>query len=98
MESLGLQQVGGGFLAAWLLIGLVTFTLGTNFVVLGETRKLSLLEAFYVCAEILTTVGYGDITPSSYSAQAFCAVYTVVGCSLIAAARRAVWVGLASRM
>lgn len=29
-------------------------------------------EALYVCAEILTTVGYGDLSPSSYASQAFC--------------------------
>jgi hypothetical protein len=56
----------------------------------GEPFPVSqhLQEALYVCAEILTTVGYGDVSPSSYASQAFCAVYSILGCSLIAAARR----------
>mmetsp|Transcript_8115 Transcript_8115/g.18162 ORF Transcript_8115/g.18162 Transcript_8115/m.18162 type:complete len:399 (-) Transcript_8115:26-1222(-) len=77
-------QVGGGFVLAWVVIGVMVFTQVLSFSVLGKERNLTALEALYVCAEILTTVGYGDVSPSSYASQAFCAVYSILGCSLIA--------------
>jgi len=77
-------QVGGGFVLAWVLIGVMAFTQVLHFTVMGKERVLTVLEALYVCAEILTTVGYGDLSPSSYASQAFCAVYSIFGCSIIA--------------
>ena len=66
---------------------MLTIRFGVLIILTPPKSESHLQEALYVCAEILTTVGYGDVSPSSYASQAFCAVYSILGCSLIAAAR-----------
>jgi len=40
-------------------------------------RSLTLVECVYLMSQILTTVGYGDITPSTQRSQAVVAVYVI---------------------
>ena len=50
-----------------------------NFARVGSTRTLTLVEAVYLFAQILTTVGYGDITPAHVGGQ------VIVGCIVFVA-------------
>mmetsp|Transcript_6483 Transcript_6483/g.12030 ORF Transcript_6483/g.12030 Transcript_6483/m.12030 type:complete len:429 (-) Transcript_6483:42-1328(-) len=47
-------------------------------------RSLTLVECVYVMAQVLTTVGYGDITPARPRAQVFVAMYVLFNLLLIA--------------
>jgi len=45
----------------------------------GGYRK-SWLDNFYMCVVMLTTVGFGDVSPRSFLGRAFCSIYATVGC------------------
>jgi len=47
-------------------------------------RSLTLVECVYLMAQILTTVGYGDITPANETSQVFVALYVMVSLLIIA--------------
>jgi len=47
-------------------------------------RSLTIVECVYLMAQILTTVGYGDIVPARPRAQVFVALYVVFSILLIA--------------
>lgn len=47
-------------------------------------QKLNWLDAFYFCTVSLTTVGYGDITPTSPAAKIFMMFYIVIGIGILA--------------
>jgi hypothetical protein len=47
-------------------------------------RSLTLVECVYLMAQILTTVGYGDITPADKTSQVFVALYVMVSLLIIA--------------
>jgi hypothetical protein len=49
-----------------------------------ENRSLTIVEAVYLLAQILTTVGYGDITPGTTRAQAFVAFYVLFSLCVLA--------------
>jgi len=61
------------FLYAWLSTGIVVFTQYIEFQSphFSEVRTLSIEEAVYLVAQIVTTVGYGDITPAHPYGQVF---------------------------
>merc|ERR1719160_2102833 len=74
-------------LLAWLIIGLVCFTQFVEFQSPhfgNDIRTLTLVEAVYLFAQILTTVGYGDITPAHAGGQALIACFVLVAIILIA--------------
>jgi voltage-gated potassium channel Kch len=48
------------------------------------TEKLSWLDAFYFSTITLTTVGYGDITPSTPAGKLFVMFYIVIGIGILA--------------
>jgi potassium channel subfamily K len=76
--SVGLCAIGG-----WLAVGIISFT---HFVEFGDdNRSLSLAEAVYLCSQIITTVGYGDLTPSRNHGQLFMCGYILVGVTIVAA-------------
>jgi hypothetical protein len=56
---------------------LITLLLGT--LVYHWQEGWSYLDAFYFCVISLTTVGYGDLTPSTPFAKVFTIVYVVNG-------------------
>jgi len=47
-------------------------------------RSLTLVECVYLMAQVLTTVGYGDITPAKPRAQVFVALYVLFSLLIIA--------------
>jgi len=47
-------------------------------------RSLTLVECVYLMSQILTTVGYGDITPATQRSQAVVAVYVIFSLVIIA--------------
>lgn len=49
-----------------------------------EIRTLTLVEAVYLFAQILTTVGYGDITPARARGQLFVGFHVLFGFLLVA--------------
>lgn len=64
----------------WLASGMVIFTKLVYFKTpTGETRLLTYIEAVYLCTQIVTTVGYGDLTPASPAAQVFVATFILLG-------------------
>jgi len=71
----------------WLIGGLYLFT---NVLLFqsphfgGEIRSLSLEEAVYLFAQIVTTVGYGDITPAKPRGQVFVGIFVVLSFLLVA--------------
>eukprot|EP00746_Dinoflagellata_sp_MGD_P011712 gnl/MRDRNA2_/MRDRNA2_124695_c0_seq1.p1 gnl/MRDRNA2_/MRDRNA2_124695_c0~~gnl/MRDRNA2_/MRDRNA2_124695_c0_seq1.p1 ORF type:complete len:473 (-),score=61.52 gnl/MRDRNA2_/MRDRNA2_124695_c0_seq1:86-1504(-) len=77
----------GVALFIWLVVGLVCFT---QFVMFqsphfgDDFRTLTLVEAVYLFAQILTTVGYGDITPAYAGGQFVVACFVFVAIILIA--------------
>lgn len=42
-----------------------------------DERQLTIIQAVYLLAQILTTVGYGDVTPSRVRGQVFVGLYVV---------------------
>lgn len=77
-----LEKIGGSILALWLIVGMVSFTQLLAFDDAG--RNLTFCEAFYLCIQIVTSVGYGDLTPARPAGQAFMALYIILGMSLVA--------------
>jgi len=73
-------------LYSWLLGGLYLFTEVLVFQSphFSETRSLSTEEAVYLFAQILTTIGYGDITPARPRGQLCLGLFVVFSVLLIA--------------
>jgi voltage-gated potassium channel Kch len=65
------------------LVGLVFFTLlsGTIFYTLEE--GWSIVDAFYFSVTTLTTVGLGDLSPTTTFSKLFTVVYIFAGLSLV---------------
>jgi len=64
----------------WLFTNLLFFQ-SSHF---DGIRSLTLVECVYLMAQVLTTVGYGDITPAKPRAQVFVALYVLFSLLLIA--------------
>ena len=58
----------------------IVFLIGAIFY--HRVEDLSIVEAIYFTAMTLTTVGYGDISPSTDASKLFTAVYAFVGVGL----------------
>ncbi|CAK0832603.1 unnamed protein product [Prorocentrum cordatum] len=73
-------------LYSWLLGGLFLFTEVLIFQSphFSEPRSLSTEEAVYLFAQILTTIGYGDITPARPRGQLCMGLFVVMSVLLIA--------------
>lgn len=77
--------VGCGMLFAFLGgIWLFTNVIYFKSVHFDDIRSLTIVECVYLMAQILTTVGYGDIVPAKPRAQVFVALYVVFSILLIA--------------
>jgi voltage-gated potassium channel len=60
-----------GFILVFLL------ALGTSFYSYAE--KWSIIDSLYFCAMTITTIGYGDLSPSSEISKVFTIIYAFVG-------------------
>lgn len=47
------------------------------------TEKLNWVDAFYFCTITLTTIGYGDITPTTNLGKIFTSFYAILGIGII---------------
>lgn len=63
-------------------VALATLLFGTWAYHLIE--KWSWVDSFYFCVVSLTTVGYGDITPSTRFGKLFTCLYLLIGVAIIA--------------
>jgi len=76
------------FVIMWvvLLIGVYLFNkkLIFNSVHFETQRSLTLTECVYLMSQIITTVGYGDITPATPVGQIFVAIYVIIALLIIA--------------
>ena len=84
----------GAALLLWLGSGIYLFTQmllfnSVHFDV--EERTLTLVETIYLLSQIITTVGYGDITPSRMRGQIFVALYVFF--AIIRSGRPVSWWG-----
>ncbi len=57
-------------LAAWVALGTLIYTFNEDW---------SLVESFYFCVMTLTTIGYGDFSPTGSAMQLYTVVYAVLG-------------------
>ncbi|CAK6964599.1 potassium channel subfamily K member 10 [Scomber scombrus] len=54
--------------------GLDVSSLSTNF-----TSRWDMASAFFFCGTIITTIGFGNLSPRTWSGQLFCVCYALVG-------------------
>jgi len=66
----------------WFASGVFFFT--GFFVFTDEERHLTFIESMYLSSQVMTTVGYGDLTPTTWHGQLFMVFYVAIGVSLIA--------------
>jgi len=50
---------------------------------ISTTCDLTFIDALYLTISTISTVGYGDLSPSSRWMQAFAMVYILIGCSYV---------------
>ncbi|KAL3687414.1 hypothetical protein R1sor_013723 [Riccia sorocarpa] len=79
-----------GILRKAMLAVVIYFSIGTVFFyhennsLVGE-RTQPVIDALYLCTVTLTTVGYGDLVPSSSAVKLFTCAYVFVGFGLVGA-------------
>lgn len=81
-----MQKAVGGFMLVAILGGLYLFTHEMQFNCdrFSHARNLTVIECVYFMAQIITTVGYGDITPVGTKEQCFVALYILAAVFVIA--------------
>ena len=67
------------------LLGLVVLTLATGTVFYAEVEGWSVMNGFYFCAITLTTVGYGELAPSTVAGKLFTVFYIFASIGIILA-------------
>ena len=88
---LTLRRLVRGIVGAWRrdprfrsLVLLVVFTLLGGTIFYSTVEGWSVVDAFYFSVTTLTTVGPGDLTPSTTFGKLFAALYIFAGVGLIA--------------
>jgi len=86
-KSVTKTQIGVG--AAMLVVVLGGFYLFTNIILFQSghfkrVRPLTVVECIYFMSQVITTVGYGDITPAKIRGQVFVGLYVLGALSVIA--------------
>lgn len=67
------------------LLSLVTVLIGGGTVFYRQVEELSWLDSCYFTIVTLTTVGYGDIAPTTTAAKLFTMAYLLIGVGLLVA-------------
>ncbi|MFW2332918.1 potassium channel family protein, partial [Ilumatobacter sp.] len=76
-------------LAAWVVLGTIIYTANEGW---------SVVESFYFCVMTLTTIGYGDLSPSGPAMQLYTVVDAILGIGFFVAFNaRLVQVAIESR-
>ena len=84
-EFRGLALISG----SWLALGTIVYSIYEDW---------SVLESLYFCVMTLTTIGYGDYTPTDSTMQAYTIFYALLGIGFfVAFTTKVVAVALASR-
>jgi len=65
------------------LLSLVIGLIGGGAVFYHQVEKLSWLDSFYFTVVTLTTVGYGDISPTTAAGKLFTMSYLLIGIGLL---------------
>ncbi len=60
--------------------------LGVGVVFYHAVERLNWVDSVYFCVITLTTIGYGDIVPTTNAGKIFTSVYVIVGIGIFAAA------------
>jgi len=68
-----------------ILAGVVIVVLGIGTVVYRSLEDWSWIDSLYFSIVTLTTVGYGDLAPSTDASKLFTVMYLAVGVSLLGA-------------
>lgn len=66
-----------------ILVGLVIVALGTGTVVYRILEGWSWVDSFYFCSVAVTTVGFGDLTPTRDVSKLFTVLYIFSGIGII---------------
>jgi voltage-gated potassium channel len=87
---LTLLRLVGSVVSAWrrdpqfrALVILVIATLLTGTIFYSLHEGWSVVDSFYFCVTTLTTVGFGDLTPTTVLSKLFTVVYILTGISII---------------
>ena len=75
-SSDGFSGWAGPVVLSYLFVGTAVFSVAEGW---------SPRDALYFCVTALTTVGYGDLAPTSAAGKLFCCAYVVTGVSLSSA-------------
>lgn len=67
-----------------LLAAFSILTLAVGTIVYHSIEKWSWVDSFYFSAVSLTTVGYGDLTPTTDKGKLFTVLYLFIGIGIIA--------------
>lgn len=80
-----LEKVEVGVLLVWLIGGLYMFTQHIVFQSphFSKPRSLTLEEAVYLTSQIMTTVGYGDITPAHFPGQCVVGLFVLTSIMIV---------------
>ena len=65
--------IGCSTLLGWMAIGTIVF---------HRLESWTWIQSFYFSVVTITTVGYGDFTPSTDASRLFTAIYILVGVSI----------------
>ena len=74
---------GRPWLSPLLMLLVIVAYIGVGIIFYHYTEGWSFVESMYFSMVTMSTVGYGDYTPSSAGSRAFTVVYTLVGIVLI---------------
>jgi len=76
------------FAIMWVILGIGVYLFNQILVFQSvhfqTQRSLTIVECVYLMSQIITTVGYGDITPANSTGQIFVAVYVIFALLIIA--------------
>lgn len=76
--------VGVMVIVLWFAVGAMAF-MGQVLTIGKQKEGLTMIQTAYLCIQILTTVGYGDLTPSTPEGRLFVCAYVLSALVMVAA-------------